>query len=226
MKTIGILGGMGPMATSVFFNKIIINTNAKTDKEHIQVIIENNTKIPDRTNHIINHGENPLKHLIKSAIKLEVMGADLIAMPCNTAHYYYDDVDGFLDTEFVNMIDLTLSHLKWKLITKVAVLATEGTISSKVYDKYNKYDLELVYPSAKDQKQLMSLIYRVKAGETKIPKREYVNIIKNLKNQGIKNIVLGCTELPILFSTYNGDDVNLHDPMEIMAKELVKKAMS
>ena len=88
MKTVGIIGGMGTLATIDLFNKIVLETNAKSDDEHLHILIDNNAQIPDRTNFILGNGENPTNELIKSAKNLEKIGADFLAIPCNTAHYF------------------------------------------------------------------------------------------------------------------------------------------
>ncbi|HDH63258.1 MAG TPA: amino acid racemase, partial [Firmicutes bacterium] len=92
MKTVGIIGGMGPEATLDLFYKIIKNTPAKKDQEHIHLIIDNYPQIPDRTQFILGKGENPLPYLLRSANLLENAGVDAICMPCNTAHFFVDDI--------------------------------------------------------------------------------------------------------------------------------------
>ncbi len=91
-KVIGIIGGMGPLATADLFKKIVINTKANTDQEHIKILIDNNTDIPDRTDAIINGGKNPLPQMLKSAVLLWAMGAQILLMPCNTAHYFISQI--------------------------------------------------------------------------------------------------------------------------------------
>ena len=89
MKTIGIIGGMGPLATADLFRKIVLNTKASTDQEHIKILIDNNTDIPDRTEAIINDGKNPVPQLTRSAVVLWALGAQILVMPCNTAQYFH-----------------------------------------------------------------------------------------------------------------------------------------
>src|SRR5690554_1747344 len=103
MKSIGIIGGMGPLATCDLFGKIINNTNARIDQDHIHVYIDNNTEIPDRTAAILYGGKSPVAQLVRSAIKLESMGADALIMPCNTAHYFYDEVIKYVNIPMIHM---------------------------------------------------------------------------------------------------------------------------
>ncbi|MFR5602049.1 MAG: aspartate/glutamate racemase family protein, partial [Lachnospiraceae bacterium] len=89
---IGIIGGMGPLATCDLFDKMTRMTAATTDQEHVHIIIDSNTCIPDRTQAILHGGPSPVPEIKKSAKRLENMGASLLIMPCNTAHYFYDEI--------------------------------------------------------------------------------------------------------------------------------------
>ncbi|MFA6670735.1 MAG: amino acid racemase, partial [Bacillota bacterium] len=126
VKTLGVIGGMGPQATVDFFQKVLDNTKASRDQDHIHVIIDSNPKTPDRTEAILGVGESPLKTLVNSAVKFQLMGADLLAMPCNTAHYFYDDIVKFIDIPFINMIDEVSATVRVRdhKATRVGLLAT------------------------------------------------------------------------------------------------------
>ena len=104
-KTIGILGGMGPEATARLFQLIIDHTQADTDEDHIPVIIHNEPRIPDRTEAILGRGPSPLPALIDAAVRLQAAGAQLILMPCHTAHHYHPDIVVHLQVPFLNMIE-------------------------------------------------------------------------------------------------------------------------
>ena len=119
MKTIGIIGGMGPLATVDLFGKIVNLTDAKCDNDHIHILIDNNTYIPDRTSYILGDGKNPLDELVKSAKRLKDMGADFLVMPCNTAHYFYNDIINNVSIPFINMIEETASYINNKKAQKV-----------------------------------------------------------------------------------------------------------
>lgn len=218
MKTIGILGGMGPLATADLFKKIITLTEANSDNEHIEIIVENNTKIPDRTDHIINDGENPTRHMIKSAIRLELMGADVIIMPCNTAHYFYDEIVKYIDTPFINMIVETAKEtVKLFPNKKVGLLATEGTCKAGIYDKiFSEYDLELIKPSVDKQKHVTELIYDIKRGKDGIDLTNFQAVLRELKEQEVEAFILGCTELPVAFEMFDIKEEYI-DPTKILA---------
>lgn len=219
MKTIGILGGMGPLATADLFKKIVTLTEAERDNDHIGIIVENNTKIPDRTDYIINNGDDPTKYMIKSAIRLEMMGVDVIVMPCNTAHYFYDEIVKYIDIPLINMIVETAKYTKqlYPDIKKIGLLATTGTCTSRIYDKvFDEYNIELVKPRENHQKHVTELIYDIKKGKIDIDLTNFYSALKELKKQEAQVFILGCTELPVAFQMFNIDEKYI-DPTKILA---------
>lgn len=224
MKTVGILGGMGPLATVDLFKKIVSMTDAKSDNEHIHILVDNNTQIPDRTKCILECGESPVSELVNSAKKLEEMGADFIVIPCNTAHHFYDEVDKSVDIEVVNMIEETAKYIKEKNVKTVGLLSTTGTIKAKVYDKiFDKYNIQVIKPSQDEQRIIMDLIYGIKEGENNFDIDKIKEIIYNLEQQGCLGVILGCTELPIAIELL-GIEGEFIDPTSILASVAVKKA--
>ena len=200
---IGIIGGMGPKATMDFYGKLLNNFGASTDQGHPHVIIDSNTKVPDRTTYILNGGQDPLPELVKSAKILIDGGATILAMPCNTAHYFYQGiVDAINDDKisFVHMIDETGLYLKKNNIDSVLLLATQGTYSTNLYQKaLTKYGIKVVLPNQSIQDDLMKMIYDLKKGRDRFEKEELNHIIDEAKNLELKGIILGCTELPLIF---------------------------
>ena len=217
-KSIGIIGGMGPMATCDLMKKIIDNTLATRDQEHIRIFVDCNTNIPDRTAAILQKGIDPRPEMIKSAINLQKMGADVLIMPCNTAHYFLEDVQKSVSVPMLNMLSETAKVLVKQNVKCATVLATDGTIKSGLYDKELKnMGIKPVYPSEEEQKMIMSIIYDfVKAG------REFLDIEKiraledNLIKQGAQAMILGCTELPIFFEKYQSK-IKKIDPTLVLA---------
>ena len=133
-KTVGSIGGMGPAATALLFQKLIDYTQANSDSEHIHIVIDNNTQIPDRTTAILNGKDTPARCIIESGKKLETFGAELILIPCNTSHYFYSRIQEHLNVPVVNMIAETAKRCLENGYTKVGVLATTGTCSTHTYD--------------------------------------------------------------------------------------------
>lgn len=225
-KIIGIIGGMGPLATVDLFKKIVLYTQASCDQEHIHLIIDNNTEIPDRTSYIISNGENPEKYLIESAIKLQAMGADALIMPCNTAHYFFDKIQAQIKIPLLNMVEETAKEIKRinPYTSKVGLLATEGTYQTLIYDKvFEKYGLQLVKPRKESIKYVMELIYSVKEGKTNLDLTNFLSVISQLKEMGSEILILGCTELPVAFEMYNIRE-NYVDPTKVLAISAIRFA--
>ncbi|MDY4048369.1 amino acid racemase [Negativibacillus massiliensis] len=221
---IGIIGGMGPLATCDLMQKIIEYTDADTDQEHVRICVDCNTNIPDRTAAILHGGKSPVPELVKSAKRLEAMGAQVLIMSCNTAHYFYDDMIPYLETPFLNMINETAAFLKWINTSKVGVLATDGTRESGIFEKaLRNEEIQTVYPSEKNQKLLMSLIYDyIKAGKPGIENLPVQGILDEMWEQGAEKIIMGCTELPILFERLGMMNNDMIDPTVILAQSALR----
>ena len=218
-KIVGIIGGLGPLATSDLFRKIILNTKAKSDQDHIRVIIDNNTQIPDRTSALLRGGESPLPEIIKSARLLCDMGADILIMPCHTSHYFHAEIQKRLDIPLLNMVALTRDSLLKGGIKKAALLATEGTVKMKTYERvFENSGIELLIPTDEEQKAVTDLIYKgVKAGDKSFNTTEFKSVAQKLFERGAEILILGCTELPLAMEMYNLD-YNVCDPTTELAR--------
>lgn len=228
-KIVGILGGMGPQATCDLFNKIISYTNAKSDQDNIHLLIDNNVEIPDRTSYILGKGENPVAYMIETAVKLKNAGAEMIIMPCNTAHYFYDKLTQAVELPFINMIEEVGKYIyKNYGKCKVGLLATTGTYKGKVYETYcDKYNIEIISPDNEDKNCILDLIYKVKAGDMNFDVYKIIEILNKFKNDGISTIILGCTELPLVFDSLDKEqvkDFNFISSTDILAKRTVEMA--
>lgn len=222
-KTIGILGGMGPLATCDLYQKVIGVTEAGKDQEHIRVCVDGNTEIPDRTEAILHGGEDPLPEMVRSAVRLEGMGADVLIMPCNTAHYFYPEILPFVKIPFLNMLEETADAAAKMGIQKAGLLATDGTIQSKVYEKaFQKYKIPLELPTAEEQKAVMELIYDgVKAGNDRLDTGRFEQVMERLLRRGAQVLILGCTELPVAFEQWKFNQPAL-DPTLVLASRAVQ----
>ena len=228
-KTIGILGGMGPAATADLMKKIIDRTDAATDQEHIPMIVDSNTRIPDRTKAIKGEGPSPVDEMLASAKRLEAAGADFLIIPCNTAHHFISWIEDKVSIPIVSMTVETAELLKTRGVGCAAVLATEGTYLSGQYDKVlGERGIKVLNPDAKQQKTLMSLIYDyIKRGITepsKLPKDEIVRITDELKVQGAEALLLACTELPLAFAILDLYDDSCVDPTAVLAEAAIREA--
>ncbi len=225
-RAIGIVGGMGPLATLDMFGKIIAHTQARTDAEHIRIYIDCHTGIPDRTRSILNGGESPVPYILESARKLADMGADFLIIPCNTSHYYYSQISENSPVPVMNMIRETADELVRQGVTRVGLLATDGTCRSGVYQKeLSERGIETLCPNDAEQREVMRLIYSgVKADAPSFDTGAIGAMVERMKEAGAQRIVLGCTELPLGFDRYGISREQTVDPAEIVACAAVKAA--
>ena len=208
-RIIGILGGMGPEATADFYREIIRLTPAKTDQDHIPVVIYADPRVPERTHAILHGGEDPVPHLIKAAVALENAGAGILAIPCNTAHYFLSRIGPKVSIPILNMIEETYksTHARIGDIHRVGLLATIGTIRSGVYSEvFTRHGVEVVVPEASDQERLQQAIFLVKAGSYDRARQDiFEGIGSALVTAGAQVVILGCTEIPLGFDVSRVD---------------------
>jgi len=200
---IGILGGMGPEATLDLYRYIIDLTPASRDQDHIRVLIYSNPKIPERTKAIVGEGRSPLADLIESARLLEKGGAGIIAMPCNTAHYFLPQMQQQLSIPILDMIEETCRKCSESLpeVKTVGLLAALGTVRSGLYHRaLAKQKINAVIPDDADQKLIQTAIGQVKAGATDRRTQETFQLAgARLVAAGAEAVILGCTEIPLAF---------------------------
>lgn len=226
-KTLGIIGGMGPLATVKLFEMIVLMTKANSDQEHIRILIDNNTSIPDRTNYLLSGiGEDPGIQLIKSATGLEKIGADYLVMPCNTAHSFYDDVIKEIDIPFINMIEETAKYIvnKYPETKRIGLLSTEGTIEAEIYHRvFENYGIEIINPSKEKQYYITELIYNIKKDINQENLDGFYSAMDELRGQGAGVFVAGCTEISVAMELYNLEG-NIVDAMKVLAISAIKYA--
>ena len=189
MKTIGIIGGMGPLATIDLYEKITFNTKAEKDQDHIHIIIDSYPQIEDRTAYILYGGKNPKDKLIESAKRLENAGADALIMPCNTAHFFAKDIEKEVSIPLIHIVKSTAEAIKNKYPK-----------ANKVYANILKdYGYHIIELDERLENDIMDCIYKgVKAGKTE----EYVPLfqkcVDKVTDMGADVLIAGCTEIPIL----------------------------
>ena len=226
-KTIGILGGMGPEATADLFMRIIRATPVKRDQDHLHVIIDSNSKIPDRTPAILGTGENPLPLLVETGKRLENAGADLLIMPCNTAHYFHAKIQEKVGVPLLHMIRLSADYIaeKYPKVRKAGLLASDGTIASRLYhDSYAAKGIEIIIPNKSSQKDTMDAIYKyIKTGNLEKGEELLKRVSLELIKAGADTVLCGCTEVSIVL--HDGDlSVPVVDPLQVLAEEAIKLA--
>lgn len=229
MKRVGIIGGMGSLASVDLYSKIVALTPAKCDQDHILLTIDNNALVPDRSEYIFRKDdskENPLPYLIDSAKRLENSGCDAFCLACNTAHYFADDILKHTKMEFLNMPRIAVKSIvkDYPKAKNIAIVGTISTRRSGIYDKFlNEVGLNSVEFSHDIEQNIMDSIYKgVKAGKTS----EYVELFRDtLRHIKADIFVAACTEIPI-FIPYLDGEFKFVDATNELAKEIVRFAKS
>ena len=204
MKTIGILGGLGPMASSYYYELIVKMTDACTDQEHPKTVFLSMTDTPDRTAYILGKSqENPLPYLIDGSRKLIAAGADFITIPCVTAQFFSRELSEALEKPVISLCEEVASAVADKDIACVGILATSGTIESGVLAaEFNNRGVRTIVPEAKDQEEVMNIIYNgIKCGR-EIDLESFLDVGENMKSRGAQKLILGCTELSLIKKDY------------------------
>ena len=221
-KTLGVIGGLGPIATAHFMELIIHMTHAETDQQHLPMILYNMPTIPDRTAYILDHSkENPLPRMLELGKLLSAQQVSCIAIPCITAHYFLEELKAGIPAPLVDGVAATALHLQENGITRVGIMATDGTISSGIFHReLTARGLTPIVPGEEAQKDVMHLIFdNVKAGKPAQMSRFFA-VAEDLRSQGAEAIILGCTELSLI----KRDETigpGFIDAMEVLAKESV-----
>ena len=201
-RTIGVVGGMGPWATLDFFEKVLRLTPARRDQEHLRLIIDNNPKIPDRGPAILGDGEDPTPALVATARNVEAAGADLIVIPCNTAHYFYQAIQAAVRVPVLHIMQEVAgaASRRFPRLGRVGLLATRATVATGLYqDAFRPLGAEVVVPDERGQEVIDRLIYAIKAqGVDDALRSAGVAVGRGLNRAGAEAIVLGCTELPLV----------------------------
>lgn len=220
-RVLGILGGLGPMATVYFYEMLTRHTQALRDQDHIDVIINSRATTPDRTSYILGESsENPFDIMAVDAARLVTFGADVIAIPCNTAHYFYDGLNETIAIPILNMVEETVLAAKAQCC-KVGILATSGTVQTGTYQRMcEQHGLPCAVPDAAGQADVMHLIYAcIKQGKPADMTR-FTRVVNGLQAQGCERVILGCTELSLIKRDEALDAFYL-DSMEILAKNAI-----
>lgn len=216
-KLLGIIGGLGPMSSAYFYELITEHTKASRDQEHIDIILSSRATTPDRTDFILGRSdESPLPAMISDAKSLEQYGATAIVIPCNTAHYFIEEVRKSVNVPMPSIITETVRHLKKCGYKKAAILATDGTILTETYqNELEKFGLGWMIPDEDGRKKLMKIIYNdVKSGRIPTPEVLY-EITEPMFSCGCDCAILGCTELSLIGK--NITDERFIDSLEALA---------
>ena len=223
---------MGPAATCDFFRKIIAYTSAKKDRDHLEIIIHNNARVPDRTEAVLSRGPSPVPELIRSGKLLIDAGAQLIVIPCITAHHFISDLPDVITSRIINAVTETCLFIReiYAPAKRVGILSTTGTIKARIFHcALEDYGLLPVVPSAQDQGDVMEAIYGgdgIKAGNTgSQPRNMLLKASNHLVDRGAEVIISGCTEIALVLEDKD-IGVPLTDPMDIVAQRAIRLCLA
>jgi aspartate racemase len=200
MKRLGILGGMGPAASAEFVTRLIKKTPATHDQEHIPFVLWNEPRIPDRSTSMQAGDNAPLLWLLQGIQALKTVGCDHIVIPCNSAHFWYDDM-AKMGVPITHIVDSIADQLRELSLdnTTVGIMGTQGTIEHGVYqNRLSQQGWHCIVPDCAEMDFFVQpAIDFIKAGKIQESQVLLMKVIHSLIDRGAKAIVLGCTELPL-----------------------------
>jgi len=229
-KILGVIGGMGSVATAYIFNRIIELTPAHVDQKYIETFIHNNTRIPDRTQGILFGGESPLKELERSIYVINKLEVDNIILACITSHYFIPQLQLISEAEIIDGVKEAAKHIKVKYptIKRAGILASTGAIRVSIFQKQLKaYGIEAVIMNETDQERYFTEpIYQkwgIKAGNFDgVPRKRIMTATEILRKNGADAIIAGCSEIPLVLDT-DDLDVPLIDTIDILIKTAIDR---
>lgn len=222
MARLGVIGGLGPMATAYFMELMIRMTDVQQDQEHPEIIVLNFPSVPDRTAYLLGKSQDdPLAPMVEMGRQLKALGATVVATPCITAHYFHQALQKGVDLPVIDAIRATVELLCSAGVQKVGLLASDGTVQSRIFQqRIEEYGMELILPSREGQRGVMKLIYdQIKAG-VEPDMALFADLRDELLRAGAEVIVLGCTELSLLKKKHDLGN-GILDALEVLAKESV-----
>lgn len=223
MKSLGVIGGLGPMATAYFLELIVKMTEASCDQEHLDITILNRPAVPDRTACILGKSkESPVPMMAEAAKTLESLGASCIAVPCITSHYYFRELQKAVSIPFIHLVKETAAHLKENGVKTAGILATSGTVSTRLFQQALEAEgIGWAVPDEEGQQKVMHLIYEdVKAGlPPELPL--FQEVCAGLRQKGAECMILGCTELSLIKRDFPVGPGCL-DALEVLAKRSIE----
>ena len=226
-EPVGVLGGLGPAATVLFMRRLVELTDAPRDQDHVDLLVWQHGSIPDRSAFLLGHGESPEPVLVADAVALERAGARFIAIPCNTAVVWVEQMRAAVSIEVLDTVAETVDAARRAVpgLQRLGVLATDGTLLAGTYAAAAAAaGIDLITPAPEVQREVMSIVYDgVKAGEP-VPRERFDAVVDHLRDQGAEAVSLGCTELSVLHGELGVDDVTIVDSIEALARRVVLRA--
>lgn len=219
---LGVIGGLGPMATALFMEMVTRMTDASCDQEHIEMLVHSCPRIPDRTAYILgNSDEDPSGVMIQIGKALAEAGASCIAIPCITAHYFHRELSANIPVPIIHAVDETSRELLRHGDAKAGIMATDGTVRSRIFQQsLQDAGIEPVLPNREHQQYVMDMIYGdIKAGKP-ADMEKFARVSDYLRARGAQSVILGCTELSTI-KEQHPIGAGYIDAMEVLAQRAV-----
>lgn len=223
MYKLGIIGGMGPDASELLYHKINKKTDAGCDQEHIDMVILNHPTIPDRTRAILEGEEHKVISALKDDCRiLSDIGVSYIAVPCNTSHCFFSEVQKTTSATLINMIEETVLYAKTCGFSKAGIMCTDGTLKAGMYEKEClKHSIGFVKPTAEMQNTVMDIIYNQvkKGGKGNLD--DFLGVAEMFKKMGCDCVFIACTELSCVLNNYDVKDSFYVDALDVLAEKSI-----
>lgn len=226
---VGVIGGVGPLATAYFLTKVVALTAAERDQDHVDMVVLQHAGIPDRTAYVLGDSpDDPGPVMAADARSLERLGVAFVVVPCNTAHVFTDQVVGAVTVPVLSIVDETVDEALARVpdLHRVGLLATSGTVRAGVYQRaLESRGMECLLPDDADQATVMQIIYeQVKAGRP-VDIGAFHGVVARLRSRGAQAVVLGCTELSVVADDFALlDDPTLVDSLDVLARRTIERS--
>lgn len=223
MKRLGILGGMGPAASAEYIIRLIQQTPAACDQEHIPFVLWNNPQTPDRSTSMRANNDKPLPYLVEGILALRYSQCDLIVIPCNTAHFWYDELIKS-QVPIVHIVDSVAYSLCNAGVTgTIGIMGTQATIELGLYQN-RLTDWDCIVPTGEEMETLVQpAIDLIKAGKLEQAHDMFIEVIDSLILRGARAVVLGCTEIPLAVREDNQNGIPLINSIDSLVKVAIKE---
>jgi len=195
---LGILGGMGPLATIDFMQKVVMRCGVGSDQEHMPMLVHNVPQIPDRSACILKGSEDPFPAMLDGLHRLEESGATCVVIPCNTAHFWFERLQAETSMTMISILDCVMAEIQQRNLSRIGVMATSATVAAGLYQRrIDAIGGQTLLPDELGQARMMEAIYAIKAGCMEEGTAMMEAIFADLKDQGAESVILGCTEIPV-----------------------------
>ena len=224
MKKLGILGGMGPAASAEFVNRLIAQTSASCDQEHIPFVLWSDPRVPDRSTSLRNKDDLPLSWLLDGIRGLKSAGCNCIVIPCNTAHFWFDEMkkQASWNSKIIHIVDSVVDALQDVNVTNstIGIIGTQATIELGLYQyKLNKLGWNCITPTKEEMDTLVQpAINLIKANNNEAAQPLIMTVVNRLIDSGAKAVVFGCTELPLAVKQTEEKGIPLINSIDSLVK--------